>query len=299
MLTLRSSICVSFVAVAVLACKPPGKDEDKPASPIAADDAPAVLAEQMCAQLFACGCPATGGYADEAECIDFVKVEIQNAIDLVVDDGGSWNAECAGELAKAMSEWECLGPTMASRESSFNVRSCPILKGTLGLGNECWQESLGDNCQEGLACIDNICVEALTLPVPEGGICEYEWETLPCASGTWCTWDQVGQQRTCQPLPQAGDPCPDGGYTCGPAANDLVCEASVCTAAPGEGESCEAYLLCSAGLYCDGGKDFTCQPRQELGDGCGGDPVCPVDASCINNLCEADPAAVCSVLNLF
>ncbi len=37
------------------------------------------------------------------------------------------------------------------------------------------------------------------------------------------------------------------------------------------------------------------QERFELGDSCGADAVCPVDASCVSSVCIADPAAVCNL----
>jgi hypothetical protein len=201
-------------------------------------------------------------------------------------------------MAKTMSDWECLGPNMAARESSFSPVSCPVLKGVLGVGGNCYRTSLGDDCQAGLLCLSGTCVEAPPLPAQIGQPCGYD--DLPCESGSYCDWSMPDYNiRICQPLQQAGDACTDEQYLCGPASNDLICEAGICTLTPGEGESCQEWNLCAPGLYCDGGQDFTCQPRQELGEGCGGDAVCPVDASCITNICEADPAVICNATSLF
>jgi hypothetical protein len=290
---------LSLVLLAATACKPTDgpDDTDSPATPIEADDAADVLAQQICAQLFACECLNALDYADEAQCVATETAEISASIDSTLAAGGSWDPVCAGDMAEAMSDWECLGPNMAARESSFSPILCPILKGTAGLGNECDRSPLGDDCEVGLLCLDHTCVEEPSLPVPVGGQCYYD--ELPCASGSYCDWDENYNYRICHALPEAGDACSQDTYLCGPQANDLVCEAGICTPNPGEGESCELNLLCAPGLYCDGGKDFTCQPRRELGEGCGGDAVCPVDASCVSSICEADPAAVCNAAYLF
>ncbi|WP_146155190.1 hypothetical protein [Enhygromyxa salina] len=301
MSTLRTLITAGVATLTLLGCKPPGGDGDEgdgdePATPIELDDAPALLAEQVCAQLFACSCPSAVGYEDEAECVATKTAEIEVMIDPIIGTGGTWSAECAGELAQTWSQWACLGPTSASREASYSSRTCPIVKGTLALGADCSVSGLGDNCQPGLACIDQVCVESPTFPIAVGGVCEYNWDTLPCESGAICDWNEDYTQRTCQTLPQAGDSC-TGNSLCGPAANDLICngETATCEPAPGVGEPCFQEFLCGPGTYCDGGKDFTCQPRVELGDGCGADAVCPVDASCVGNLCVADAAAVCGI----
>lgn len=297
---IRSICLLSLALLGASACKPVDDvpdDSDQPATPIESDDADNVLAQQICAQVFACECPNTVEYADESECVASQTAAIASLIDGVLAAGGSWDPECAGQMAKSLSDWECLGPNMAARESSFSPLTCPILKGVAGINDDCWRTPLGDDCQAGLLCLSGTCVETPTLPVPIGQPCDYN--NLPCASGGYCDWDQNYETRICRLSPKVGDACSDEQSFCGPSSNDLICELGTCRPAPGEGESCETWLLCAPGLYCDGGKNFTCQPRQELGEGCGADPVCPVDASCISSICEADPAAVCSATGLF
>jgi hypothetical protein len=299
---IRSTCLLSLALFGALACKPADEtdaddDGDQPATPIEADDAAEVIAEQICAQLFSCECPNAVDYADQAACVAAESAEVASRIDSVIAAGGSWDPECAGQLAKAMSDWECLGQNMAMRESSYNPILCPALKGSLGVNGDCYRTPLGDDCQEGLTCLGGVCAVTPTLPVPVGQQCYYG--DLPCATGSYCGWDQNFEMQICLALPDAGDSCvPDSGY-CGPASNDLLCVEATCTPAPGEGESCELFQLCAPGLYCDGGKDFTCQLRQELGEGCGADAVCPVDASCLTNICTANPAAICNATGLF
>ncbi len=293
---------LSLALIGTLACKTAEQtdDGDQPATPLEVDDAAAVLAEQICSAVYDCNCPNNIElYVDEADCVASLTNEFAQNIDSVIAEGGTWDPECAGELAKTMRDWGCLGQTGAMRETSFSPVMCPVLKGSRGVGNDCWRTSLGDDCQAGLLCVGGTCTEAPPLPLELGQQCLYG-DDLPCAPGLYCEWDENYEYRFCQEAPVAGDACNgEGYYECGPESNDLICETNVCTPAPGQGESCEEWFLCSPGLYCDGGKDFTCQPRQELGEGCGGDPVCPVDASCINSICTADPAAVCYAHNLF
>jgi len=298
----RSTYLLSLALIGTLACKtaePTDDGDDQPATPIEVDDAAAVLAEQICAQMFECTC--TNDFiqesVDEAGCVATLTNQYAQGIDAVIAEGGTWDSECAGDLAKALRDWDCLGQTMAMNTSSFSPVLCPVLKGSRGIGSDCWRTSLGDDCQSGLTCVSGTCVETPPLPLTVGQQCGYS-NDLPCEAGTYCEWDPSYEYRYCTPTPQAGDSCSDDGYSCGPPSNDLICDVGTCIAAPGEGESCMMWNICSPGLYCDGGKDFTCQPRQDLGEGCGGDAVCPVDASCVANICTADPAAVCSAYGL-
>jgi hypothetical protein len=297
---LRSMCLLSLVLLGATACKPVDDDpddDDQPATPIESDNAADVLAQQICAQVFACECPNALDYGDEAGCIAAESGELAGRIDAVLDAGGSWDAECAGQMAKALADWECLGQNMAARESTYSPLTCPILKGVLGAGNNCNRFAIGDDCQAGLLCVSGTCVQTPPLPLQNGQECGYD--DLPCGSGSYCDWaDENYDVRICQPLQEAGDACTENQYLCGPSGSDLVCDAGICTPTPGEGESCEEFNLCGPGLYCDGGQDFTCQPRREIGEGCGADAVCPVDASCITNICEADAAAVCNATYL-
>ncbi|KIG11998.1 hypothetical protein DB30_02150 [Enhygromyxa salina] len=285
----------------LLGCQPTdpeAKDEDEPAVPIEADDAARALAEQICGDLFSCECANSTAFVDQADCVEQKTEQVQQDLDAILESG-TWNAECAGELAKTWTNWECHGPLTAQHESPYDPRACPVVKGTQGPGADCWTMGLGDTCSPGLACIDQVCIEAPTFPVPIGGVCEYQWETLPCEAGSYCAWNG-GEQAICVARPQAGDPCnPNNEYLCGSSSYDLICDQSsaTCIAAPGTDEPCFDGFLCGPGNYCDGGKDTTCQPRRELGQGCGADAVCPVDASCVANICTANAPAVCSLIN--
>lgn len=288
--------CISIASVALLGCKPAEETQERPPAPIEAEDAAQLFAEQVCAGLYECGCDMPDYYSTQDECVVELRGDYQAMIDPLLAGGGTWNAECAGEMVAVWSQWECLGPVMAEREGVYDPRLCPVLKGTLELGAQCENNQFGDGCREGLVCVSNTCVEPPVLPVPIGGVCKFDWETLPCAAGSYCAYIDGSDERVCLAKPVAGDPCdPAVSYLCGPSANDLVCGASssVCEPAPAAGEPCYENFLCGPGNYCDGGKGFTCQPRFELGDTCAADAVCPVDAWCSAGICEARPARIC------
>ena len=296
----RPTYLLSFALLGALACKPtdPTDAGDQPIGPVQEDDAAQVMTEQICAQAFECSCPNSMDFADQAACVSSISAELSNFIDPVLSSGGTWDADCAGQMLDAMRDWSCQGPVLAERESSYDPRACPTLKGSLGAGNDCYDYAFGDECQVGLMCLNGTCVQQPTVPVPIGQSCFYG--DLPCENGGYCDYDPNGGDFICFEQPLLGDPCATNtSYPCGPENSDLYCKDGTCVAAPAEDESCQDIFLCAPGLYCDGGQDFTCQPRQELGEGCGGDAVCPVDASCVMNLCEADPAAVCFVLDWF
>jgi hypothetical protein len=132
------------------------------------------------------------------------------------------------------------------------------------------------------------CVEIGPLPAGEGDLCEVGYVSLPCGEGLDC--DYVDGEAICVAARELGDACPD--YDC--HSNELVCDSNtqVCVEPAALGESCEV-LSCAPGLYCDGGKDFTCQAQFEVGHGCASDNVCAGGADCINNVCTAPPPAIC------
>ncbi|MFO7563110.1 MAG: hypothetical protein R6X02_10745 [Enhygromyxa sp.] len=291
--TLRASTIL--LSVALIGCKPADPPEDQPPAPVGPEDAAESFARQICASLYACEeCSAqAGNFAGEDACIEELRAEFQQSIDEALGAGGTWDADCAGELVRAWAIWDCLGPVSANRQASYDRRLCPVVKGSVAAGDDCVVSSIGDNCNEGSVCVSGVCVQT-EVPIPLGQVCEFDWQELPCVSGTYCAYD--GETRRCQPLPSEGDDC-DAGYTCGPTSRNLLCnyDSLTCELGPGVGEPCFQGSSCGPGLYCDGGKDFTCQERFELGDGCAADAVCPVDASCIGNICTADPPAVCSL----
>lgn len=288
----------TLLALTVIGCKTEQPPEEQPPAPLAVEDAAEQLARQICAGLFACSCSATGFDGEDA-CVDQLSADFQSQIDDLLAWNGSWNAECAGQLLAAWSDWECLGPVSARRQANYDARVCPVVKGTLAAGDPCIASQIGDECGEGSVCVAGVCIDT-DVPVPLGSECEFDWQELPCAADSYCGYGSDGESRTCLALPVAGDPC-DGGYQCGPSSLNLVCDydTQTCVIGPAAGEPCHDGISCGPGLYCDGGKDFTCQERFELGDGCAADAVCPVDASCINNFCQADPPAVCSLGNYY
>lgn len=291
----RSLAVACLMAAALTACPSSQEEEPEPAKPLASADAAQAAAQEICGAIFNCECELSISYADEAACIEDQRATIQDNIDQLLAEGGTWNEDCAGELLWTWKQWDCAGPSEALYTANFDYRECPLVRGELGEGEYC-NVGLGyEPCAQGLRCSEGQCTQAPTLPVPLGQPCQIDWEELPCVSGAYCGYDPDIGENVCEAIPSAGDSC-DYNYTnlCGPPSNNLLCSPdNVCISAPGEGESCEDALICDVGLYCDGGQDFTCQPRRELGQGCGADAVCPVDASCIGNICVADEALLC------
>jgi hypothetical protein len=288
-----TSLCL--VVASLLGCKT--ADEQEQPSPVTADEAAGVFARQICASLYTCACAPE--FASEDECVDQLSAQYQARIDELLGWGVSWNADCAGQMVASWSKWQCLGPNQARAEALYDARVCPIVKGALEDGFECSPFSIGDECSAGSVCVSGICV-ATQVPVPIGSTCEYDWQELPCAAGSYCGYNNTDGGRICKSQPAAGDACETAeGITCGLPSQGLVCpfETLVCEPAPSVGEPCFEGFYCGAGNYCDGGLDFTCQERFELGDGCGADAVCPVDASCIGSICEADTPAACALEN--
>lgn len=294
---LRALPLMCLVVTSLLACKP-DEEEQQPPSPIAVEDAAERFARQACKSQFACECASSSNFASEDDCVAQMTEHYQLEIDERLDQGASWNADCAGQLLAAWSQWQCLGPNGAVAQAPYDPRLCPLIKGTAEPGSDCVSYDLGDSCVEGSTCLASVCVSS-EVPVARGEVCAYDWQELPCEAESYCGVDPSGSgERICKALPSAGDICTiDEGWYCGPGSLGLMCnyETERCEPAPAIGEPCFQGSLCGPNAYCDGGKDFTCQERFELGDSCGADAVCPVDASCVSSVCIADPAAACNL----
>jgi hypothetical protein len=293
------SRALTFLMVAIsLGCKPQDDAPEQPPAPVELDEAADALARQICAGLFDCTCTGAGYFDSEDDCVDQLSAQYQTSIDDRFAVGGIWDADCAGQLIGTWEDWGCLGPSEALGQATFDPRLCPAIKADLPPGSDCEPSPLGDECSPGSVCVASVCV-ATQVPVPLGDTCNFDWQQLPCEEGSYCGYDVDGSgEQICKPQPSEGDSCDTiDGYACGLPSFGLLCnvETFVCEPAPGVGEPCALDTYCGAGLYCDGGLDFTCQERFELGHGCGADSVCPVDASCVNGICTADPAAVCSL----
>lgn len=295
MSTSRALITMCLAVASLLGCKP---EDEQPPPAILADDAGERFAQQICASWYACACDqAAAQFASEDECVAQLRETYEIRIDELLNEGATWNADCAGQLVASWSSWECLGPNQAWAKGPFDARVCPIVKGNFESGAECDSSLIGDQCAAGSVCVGGVCITT-AVPISLGDVCEYDWQQLPCVAGSFCSYDQASGVRICKPLPALGDSCSfDDGFLCGEPSQGLICsyETYTCEPAPTVDEPCFDGYYCGANNYCDGGKDFTCQQRFELGDSCGADAVCPVDASCVGSICEADSPAVCSL----
>ena len=144
-----------------------GCNVELPADPISADDAPRVLAEQICDQIYECGCEQQMmAFANEAECVALKQADIEDALNEAASEGRSWSPQCAGELAKIWTKWGCLGPVAARAEARYIARACELTHGEKAVGEQCYHNDFGDECSPGLACVDGACIESPTFPVP-------------------------------------------------------------------------------------------------------------------------------------
>jgi hypothetical protein len=299
MTSLRAPISTLVVALTLLGCKPDDEPaEEQPPQPIAVEDGADRIARQLCASLYACECGGVDtAFASEAACVEQVRTNVQTMIDQTLTAGGTWNDDCAGQMVAAWTKWECLGPIAGRRLANYDRRACPVLEGNAFAGSGCDITPLGDDCDPSSVCVGGICIES-QVPVPLGEVCQFDWQELPCVPEGYCAYQAESGTRICEPPRSAGDSC-DDNYGCG--APNMMCkyETLICEVGPAAGEPCFDGFTCGPGLYCDGGKDFTCQERFEIGDGCSGNSVCPIDASCVGNICEANPPTICGQINLF
>ncbi|NVB36375.1 hypothetical protein G6O69_00935 [Pseudenhygromyxa sp. WMMC2535] len=286
----RSPPLITLAVLASLSSCASEEQGNDAAQPLAQEDGPRALAEQICASLFACAC-TTHSYADEATCIN----EQVAVIEPYIAAGKGWNEDCAGELLWTWQRWGCAPFEEALELAPRLYGVCSLFYGTIPAGETCeYDTQWYSPCARGLTCQDNLCAPAPALPVRVGERC---WGLLPCEEGAYC---HRGSEATytCQPLPVLGDACDPGlNFDCG-NTGELMCDIDslTCQPAPGEGESCEETFTCGPELYCDGGLGLTCQPTRTLGEGCSTSAVCAGSASCVGNTCVADPALACNLV---
>lgn len=290
--------------MAAAACKPAADtaDDEVEAQPVEVDEFAAEAAATVCAQLFECSCGdnlATEPveplpWPDEAACVAEKQAEFQAMLDELLVTGGSFSPECGGEYIAGFARLRCDSAYdyAAGGGGYFQPRLCPLVVREQALGSSCTVNYAGmlDDCGAGKLCgpETQTCVPIDPLPVAEGRICEVEYIQLPCADGLVCEY--FDGERICTAPLALGDACPD--YDC--YSDEWVCHPDelTCVAPAGLDESCQ-LLPCGPGLYCDGGKEFTCQAEFEYGHGCVNDNVCAEGGGCINNYCTAPPPAIC------
>lgn len=170
-------------------------------------------------------------FTSTAQC----ESEIASIFDAAVQDGLVLDSACLEVGLESEIVQEC--PTWPWRPEDL---PCAILRGTKEQGQPCKSYSTlqplsVSDCNEGLFCYDGTCQAELP-PIPA---------KLP---GDLCTKD-------------AG---------CG--AVDLYCgQDQTCHSLRTSGQSCDDYLACGNGLYCEGlgaGTTGICAPRVETGGAC-------------------------------
>jgi len=175
-----------------------------------------------------------------------------------------------------------------------------VVTGRLGEGGKC---DLDEDCLEHLFCWRKQCSRQPVKDEP----CFDNWY---CAEGLFC---RSGQ--TCRPAGEAGEPCPEGYYSCAAGlfcdypggtcepflkAGDycvdqyyqacelhLYCsyQTQTCQPYPGEGGNCwETDGICLGGYYC--GDEGKCMPQSEGGSECDQHKQC-LSGRCSGYACEA------------
>src|SRR5690606_19116737 len=130
----RTLASLALAITSLVGCKPA---EEQPPAPIAAEDAAEAFARQICNGIFPCTCSNAPNYASIEVCVDELSADFQTQIQERLDQGADWNAECAGQLVAAWSQWECLGPAAAQAQAFYDRRLCPVLKGSIPAGGNC------------------------------------------------------------------------------------------------------------------------------------------------------------------
>lgn len=153
-----------------------------------------------------------------------------------------------------------IGSFVCGEESTcvLGLDFCGACEAAVGPGEVC-----GTNiarCDDGLSCVDNICVT-------RAGVGEFCSDAIPCRVGTGCVdgkcqgFTVVGLGDTCN----ASERCP----------YNSVCSGGVCVSSKAPGDSCAPQESCRSG-YCDG----VCKPLKAEGQTCTG------GAQCISGICD-------------
>ncbi len=247
-------------------------------------------------------------YPNAQACIDALTPQVQGGFDAAAGAGLSVNGPCLDAIVAAYGETQCEGGDQYEYAGSpLDVLDfCPLFVGTKGVGEACDSEalavSLGDECSAGNLCgVDSTCVsddypscEALFL------------DPFICRSGEACTnVDDQGQGGTCAQLPTEGEACiymlqNEMAAMCG---FGLVCDkmAGTCQPGPQAGEPCASddvlTGICGPGAVCD--ENDMCVPAPAQGDPCVDFSCGSFDLECSEATDTCEPTVPIACLNPF
>lgn len=260
----RTGWILMAALAAPLACGPSDVTIDEPQLPeaeLAEAELAVRFAEAMCEQRIACGCydPLSGPVGEDpeaatrAQCVESRRLEIEHWQQEKVA-GLRYDGACAQRQLHEMRSWGCADRghlDLAAAAAGTSLCAEPC---RIYTGTGARGASCDGGCGQGLRCI--------------GRFDEQSWEYVyrcgdPCLDGgetcgtRVCGLDQVCRfsDATCQPLPAEGEPCPDYACawpsTCVPDATDTW----RCVAGGDDGAICSEVPFC-IGTCVDG----TCGP---------------------------------------
>jgi len=276
-----ASIALGLGAGLVLALS--CKDDDG----VSKEDAPEVFADKACAIYYGCGCESRvdASFSSEDDCRLEVAERVQAGIDEGEAAGLTYDADCFADYMGLVEDLECAAAVdlffdidkLAALDA---VGRCKWYSGTRAAGQSCdaLQDGHGDDCEQGLACVQGQCV-APERSTPAGEPCDGQTE---CVAGTVCIDVDGAEDRRCEALPLAGETCkgtldlcatdsycdqatktcralPPVGSACAPVPNVVgfqcvlygECNEDVCEEAPSGGQACTA--VCQPGFGCVAG----------------------------------------------
>lgn len=322
-------VLVLALALSTTGC-PLGDDDGDPANYVAIDQIPAAYKDAYCTYLASCGV-----FPDKAACLG-AEISIAYHIDPNIAYAAAtgaliYNGSNVKACFDALAQRSCDRTSQSARTTTTACRD--FVRGTLASGERCTidHECISQRCAGGsttTTCSMGTCVGDTPPDLRPAQIGE-RCTTVPgCADGLYCdTFDDtcttlktggmactvssecgyglgcIGAtgERTCEPLPGEGQPCPDfmcrddGMYcdsTTGTCAKvglpPSTCTSSSqcsqyypcnfttgqCTQGPGLGQPCSASSRCfAAGTYCDSAT-LMCESLKADGAPCSSSTEC-------------------------
>ncbi len=233
-------------------------------SSVPEEELPATIAETVCNQQADCECP-------NALAVDQCKTLVESAYKKYLTSPSPelvYDAGCAGQSVDQISDLGCGAVKDLVETTECNV--CKIYHGDKKVGEACqdYEDSLYDNCDQGLVCADKKCVDFCS-PAGEGEECL----SRPCIEGYVCVLSLDSGTSSCEVAAGLGESCENTS-----CVTDLMCDfdTSTCVERPALGEHCQGS--CQDGSYCDASSDnvddWVCVAPKADGEACEGDSEC-------------------------
>ncbi len=239
MTSLSRIVAALAVSLGLFACKDDPIDTGRYAE---------VLPSTVCDAVIACGCDYPNG-AMLDHCVSQLGVNASTLAEINSVEGLSFDGGCAQREIDAIGSLGCGVPTPV--DDARCEKPCKVWHGPMGRGGTCTSINGYDNCKQGLACSDGVCVDPCAEPdLPRiNEPCAVEFG---CDEGAFCDGVTSPLYPICVALPLAGQPCIENVLLC---AEDLFCDttdadAPLCAALAGIGEECPDGV-CAQGAFCD------------------------------------------------